>query len=121
MGCSKICITTLYVYLVVLSWSMDNIIITGDPGTRLKKPENSRVHTRFPLPESFRVYSLAASTYSLGASTYRGTTIDWDTCTYMYCLFRFFLTLLLSSLWTSRGNRCRPFSPLVIAFNFYRA
>ena len=30
-------------------------------------------------------------------------------------------TLLLSSFWTSRGHRCRPFSPHVLAFNFYRA
>ena len=35
--------------------------------------------------------------------------------------FFFFLTLLLSSSWTSRGHRCRPFSPPVLAFNFYRA
>ena len=33
----------------------------------------------------------------------------------------FFLTLLLSSFWTSRGHRCRPFSPPVFAFDFYRA
>ena len=30
----------------------------------------------------------------------------------------FFRTLLLSSFWTSCGHRCRPFSPLVVAFNF---
>ena len=30
-------------------------------------------------------------------------------------------TLLLSSFWTSRGHRCRPFSPPVLAFKFYRA
>ena len=38
-------------------------------------------------------------------------------------LFFFFLffTTLLSSFWTSRGCRCRPFSPPVLAFNFYRA
>ena len=35
--------------------------------------------------------------------------------------FILFLTLLLSSFWTSRGHRCRPFSPPVLAFNFYRA
>ena len=29
----------------------------------------------------------------------------------------FFLTLLLSSFWTSRGHRCRPFFPPVLAFN----
>ena len=29
--------------------------------------------------------------------------------------------LLLSSFWTSRGHRCRPFSPPVLAFNCYRA
>ena len=27
-------------------------------------------------------------------------------------------TLVLSSFWTSRGHRCRPFSPPVLAFNF---
>ena len=35
--------------------------------------------------------------------------------------FFFFLTLLLSSFWASRGHRCRPFFPPVLAFNFYRA
>ena len=35
--------------------------------------------------------------------------------------FFFPLTLLLSSFWTSRGHRCRPFSQPVLAFNFYRA
>ena len=30
-------------------------------------------------------------------------------------------TLSLSSFWTSRGHRCRPFSSPVLAFNFYRA
>ena len=34
--------------------------------------------------------------------------------------FFFFLTLLLFIFWTSRGHRCRPFSPPVLAFNFYR-
>ena len=33
---------------------------------------------------------------------------------YIYC------TLLTSNFWTSRGHRCRPFSPPVLAFNFYR-
>ena len=33
----------------------------------------------------------------------------------------FFFQLLLSSFWTSRGHMCRPFSPPVLAFNFYRA
>ena len=32
-----------------------------------------------------------------------------------------FCTLLLSSFWTGRGHRCRPFSPPTLAFNFYRA
>ena len=35
--------------------------------------------------------------------------------------YSFFFSLALSSLWTSRGHRCRPFSPPVLAFNFYRA
>ena len=33
----------------------------------------------------------------------------------------FFHTHLLSNFWTSHGHRCRPFSPPVLAFNFYRA
>ena len=33
----------------------------------------------------------------------------------------FFSTFLLFSFWTSRGHRCRPFFPPVLAFNFYRA
>ena len=32
-----------------------------------------------------------------------------------------FCTLLLSSFWTRRCHRCRPFFPPVLAFNFYRA
>ena len=35
--------------------------------------------------------------------------------------FFFFHTHLLSSFRTSRGHRCRPFFPPVLAFNFYRA
>ena len=37
--------------------------------------------------------------------------------------FFFFVSpaLFLSSFWTSRGHRCRPFSPPVLAFKFYRA
>ena len=35
--------------------------------------------------------------------------------------FCYFYTLLLSSFWTSRGHRCRPFFPPVLVFNFYRA
>ena len=35
--------------------------------------------------------------------------------------FFFFAHVLLSSVCTSRGYRCRPFSPPVLAFNFYRA
>ena len=46
-------------------------------------------------------------------------TTDLDARTVV--VFFFFLTLLLSSFWTSRGHRCRPFSPPVLAFNFYRA
>ena len=38
----------------------------------------------------------------------------------LYTLF-FFRTTLLSSFWTSRGHRCRPFSLPALAFNFYRA
>ena len=41
---------------------------------------------------------------------------------YRPLLFFFFpRTFLLSSLWTSRGHRCRPFFPPVLAFKFYRA
>ena len=35
--------------------------------------------------------------------------------------FFFVNTHLLSSFWTSRGHRFRPFSPPVLAFNVYRA
>ena len=35
-----------------------------------------------------------------------------------YHFFFFSFTLLLSSFWTSRGHTCRPFSSLVLAFNF---
>ena len=38
-----------------------------------------------------------------------------------YFLLFFFFTLVLSIFWTSRGHRCRPFSPPVHVFNFYRA
>ena len=38
----------------------------------------------------------------------------------MLHFFFFFCTLVLSSLWTSRGHRCRPLPP-VLAFNCYRA
>ena len=39
-----------------------------------------------------------------------------------FMLFYFiFHTHLLSSSWTSRGHRCRPFFPPVLAFNFHRA
>ena len=41
-------------------------------------------------------------------------------CTFLFFLFSF-CTLSLSSLWTSRGHRCHPFSSPVLAFNFYRA
>ena len=41
--------------------------------------------------------------------------------TYLVPVICFFLTLQLSSFWTSRGCRCRLFSPPVFAFNFYRA
>ena len=34
------------------------------------------------------------------------------------CIFFFFLTFLLSSLWTSRGRRCRPIFPPDLTFNF---
>ena len=38
-------------------------------------------------------------------------------------LFLFFTHIyqVLSIFWTSRGHRCSPFSPPVLAFNFYRA
>ena len=35
--------------------------------------------------------------------------------------FLSFSHILLASFWTSRGHRCRPFSPPVLAFIFYRA
>ena len=46
---------------------------------------------------------------------------DWVALyTYIY-IYYFSHTLLLSSFWTSRGHRCRPFSPPVLAFNSYPA
>ena len=36
-------------------------------------------------------------------------------------IYLFFRALLLSSFWTSRGHRCRPFSPPVLAFNIFIA
>ena len=35
--------------------------------------------------------------------------------------FFFFLTLSFYNFRTSRGHRCRPFFPPVLAFNFFRA
>ena len=35
--------------------------------------------------------------------------------------FHFLHTQLFSSFLTSRGHKCRPFSPPVLAFNFHRA
>ena len=42
-------------------------------------------------------------------------------CCISYFCFLFLHTHLLSSFWLRRGHRCRPFSPPVLAFNFYRA
>ena len=38
-----------------------------------------------------------------------------------FFLFFFFSHTSTFQFWTSRGHRCRPFSPPVLAFNFYRA
>ena len=38
-----------------------------------------------------------------------------------YFFSSFFFTVVLSSFCTSRGHRCRPFSPLFLIFNFCRA
>ena len=38
-----------------------------------------------------------------------------------HCHFPAQLVGFTLSKWTSRGHRCRPFSPPVRAFNFYRA
>ena len=40
---------------------------------------------------------------------------------FFFFFFFFSRTLLLSSFWTSRSHRCRPFFPPVLAFSFYRA
>ena len=40
---------------------------------------------------------------------------------YIYQVYIHIRTHLLPSFWTSRGHRCRPFSPPVFAFNLYRA
>ena len=58
------------------------------------------------------VYS---STTGIGKSTHPSGWSDgrvWHNCTYLVLVrtvFFFFCTLLLSSFWTSRGHRCRPF------------
>ena len=41
--------------------------------------------------------------------------------TSIYPTYFYLDTHLLSSFWTSRGHRCRPFFPPVLAFNFCRA
>ena len=42
-----------------------------------------------------------------------------NTILFFFFFFSFFFrTLLLSSFWTSRGHKCRPFSSPVLAFNF---
>ena len=38
-----------------------------------------------------------------------------------FCHFFSFFAFLFPNSWTSRGHRCRPFFPPVLAFNFYRA
>ena len=40
------------------------------------------------------------------------------TRTFFIHVFIFLYTHLLSSFWTSRGHRCRPFSPPVFAIHF---
>ena len=39
---------------------------------------------------------------------------------FTFFFFFLFLTLLHSNFSTRRGHRCRPFSPPVLAFDFYR-
>ena len=59
---------------------------------------------------AFSVSTLGITTVTVSVSV---------TCTVTVTFF--FRTLLFSSFWTSRGHRCRPFPPPVLAFNFYRA
>ena len=53
----------------------------------------------------------------LGSAHARNYAVPGTYLLYYY----YFFTLLLASFWTSRGHRCRLFSPPVLAFNFYRA
>ena len=52
---------------------------------------------------------------------YRQLQVRTDNQLSCFLFFLFFASLLLSSLWTSCGLRCRPFSPPVRAFSSYRA
>ena len=65
----------------------------------------------------FRTHQVSFDEVVHHVQQYRGT--SHQVCTSVLLLVLF--TLLLSSFWTGRGHRCRPFSPPVFAFNFYRA
>ena len=51
------------------------------------------------------------------ASTLGNSNANRQLIASVFCFF----TILLSSLWTGCGHRCRPFFPLVLSFDFYRA
>ena len=85
-------------------------------------PNRCRARIRLFAPRSLRprtdgfscLFNFAlptpSSAQSRGASRVHCLRITW---------YMAFLTFLLSSFRTSRGHRCRPFFPSVLAFNFY--
>ena len=70
---------------------------------QFRETEPRRVHTRINSLELFLVHKLTCGTRE------------------SVSFFFFFSHTLLSSFWTYRGHRCRPFFPPILAFNFHRA
>ena len=75
-------------------------------------------------------YQVTLPTYQVTRATYQKTLPHYQVIlpttvpsnpTIGYFFPSFSRTRLLSSFWTSRGHRCRPFFPPVFASNFYRA
>ena len=90
----------------------------------VKKSKNQRDHLLRVLSSVGRRNSMRVdeekrlkSSRGKSASTYGVVRRGWKSLLFFF----FFHTLLLSSFWTSRGHRCRPFFPTVLAFKLYRA
>ena len=80
------------------------------------------VNTRFAL-YMYRQFMSSLCALSASVRQYLAAGIYRRYCRYIYTyiymyIYIFCRTLLLSSFWTSRGHRCRPFFPPVLAFNF---